>query len=172
MEPPWIIDDLFRQVIQNAPLVSIDIIIVDQQGKVLLGMRTNEPAKGYSFVPGGVIRKNERIGRAFERILKSETGIDAHFSQAKFAGVFEHFYASNRYGESGYGTHYVVLAYKLDLPDGVDITADNQHSHFTWIEAGALSACDQVHSNSRAYANVLTDHIPATAPLSGQVHRD
>jgi hypothetical protein len=43
-----------------APLVSIDLIIRDNADRVLLGLRNNEPAKGYFFVPGGIILKDCR----------------------------------------------------------------------------------------------------------------
>ena len=49
-------DDL-AEVIRLAPLVAIDLIIENDYGQVLLGLRTNEPAKGYWFVPGGRIQK-------------------------------------------------------------------------------------------------------------------
>ena len=37
----------------------MDIIIINRKKEVLLGKRTNEPAKNTWFVPGGCIRKNE-----------------------------------------------------------------------------------------------------------------
>jgi len=50
-------------------LVSIDLIIRNARDEVLLGLRSNEPAKGFYFVPGGMIRKGERLGEAFASIL-------------------------------------------------------------------------------------------------------
>jgi len=54
---------------------------------LLVGLRTNEPAKNYYFVPGGVIRKNETIELAFERILKAETGCRARMCTHKSTTV-------------------------------------------------------------------------------------
>jgi len=154
MEAGRLNDDTFKTIVRNAPLISIDLIIRDTCGKILVGMRTNEPAKGFYFVPGGVIRKNETLADAFSRIVAAETGRHANISEAEFAGVFEHFYKTNRYEEPGYGTHYVVLAYRLAWPDNLEVTADDQHSHFKWIDAAELSRSSQVHENSRAYARV------------------
>jgi len=53
---------------------------------------------------------------AFARLVKTETGHAARFDDARLIGVFEHFYDSNRSGNGGYGTHYVVLGYELLLP--------------------------------------------------------
>ena len=49
----------YIEVVKNTPLVSIDLIIEDTEGNILLGYRLNSPAKHTWFVPGGVIRKNE-----------------------------------------------------------------------------------------------------------------
>src|SRR5262245_10728718 len=46
----------FSYIVRCAPLPSLDLIIRDSDGKVLVGLRTNEPAKNYYFVPGGVTR--------------------------------------------------------------------------------------------------------------------
>jgi colanic acid biosynthesis protein WcaH len=96
-------------VVRLAPMVSIDLIIRNARGQVLLGLRTNEPAKGFYFVPGSMIRKGERLREAFARTLKDETGLTADFAAARLLGVYEHFYDENRFGEADYGTHYVVL---------------------------------------------------------------
>jgi hypothetical protein len=50
-------DDEFAKVIRLAPVVSIDLIIRDSESNVLVALRSNEPAKGVYFVPGGCIRK-------------------------------------------------------------------------------------------------------------------
>ena len=106
-------DDEFAQIVRLAPLVSLDLIIRDAKQNVLVALRTNEPAKGVYFVPGGRIRKDETIENAFTRILENETGCRASFADARFLGVFQHFHPTNRHGFSGYGTHYIVLAYEV-----------------------------------------------------------
>ena len=86
-----ITDNEFSCVVRCAPLPSIDLIIRDSDRRVLVGLRTNEPAKNYYFVPGGVIRKNETIELAFARILRAETGCRANHGDARFLGAFQHF---------------------------------------------------------------------------------
>ena len=43
----------FQTIIGATPLVSIDLIVKKAKGEVLLGYRTNRPAQGDWFVPGG-----------------------------------------------------------------------------------------------------------------------
>ncbi|MEG1251614.1 MAG: NUDIX domain-containing protein, partial [Citrobacter sp.] len=59
--------DIFQTIVQNTPLISIDFIVKNERDEVLLGKRVNKPAKGYWFVPGGRIFKNETIFQAFKR---------------------------------------------------------------------------------------------------------
>ena len=96
-------------------LVAIDLIIRNGRDEVLLGLRNNEPAKGCYFVPGGMVMKNERLAEAFTRLVKSETDHNASFTEARLLGAFEHFYDTNRSGDAGYGTHYVVLGYEFKM---------------------------------------------------------
>jgi NUDIX domain len=51
----------------------------DASQNVLVVLRTNEPAKGVYFIPGGRIRKTETVENAFMRILKNETGGSTSF---------------------------------------------------------------------------------------------
>lgn len=140
-----------RTVVRLAPLVSIDLVIRNARREVLLGLRENEPAQGFYFVPGGIIRKNERLRDAFARILKDETNCIAPFEDARLLGVYEHFYDRNRFGEAGYDTHYVALGYALSLADTAGIRRDSQHSELTWWDEAALLASEAVHHNTKAY---------------------
>ena len=141
----------FAQVVRNTPLVSIDLVIRDPDRRVLVGLRTNEPAKGKWFVPGGAVRKNERLADAFARIVKAETGLEASIGDAKFTGVYEHLYDTNVFGEEGVGTHYVVLTHELNLDQRPPIASDRQHSGFRWMTPAELISSPDVHQNTRAY---------------------
>ena len=143
--------DDFHSVVRLAPLVSIDLIIRNARGEVLLGLRNNEPAKGLFFVPGGIIRKQERLHEAFARILKRETNYDAPLEDARLLGVYEHFYDANSFGDENFGTHYVVLAHELKLAEASALKSDAQHSEMRWWDERDLLASDQVHENTKAY---------------------
>jgi colanic acid biosynthesis protein WcaH len=143
--------DDFRSVVRLAPLVSIDLIIRNARGEVLLGLRNNEPAKGFYFVPGGIILKQERLHEAFARILKRETKYDASLEDARLLGVYEHFYDANSFGDENFGTHYVVLAHELKLVDASALKSDAQHSKMRWWDERDLLASDRVHENTKAY---------------------
>ena len=105
----------FITIVEKAPLVSVDLVIIDPMNYCLLGRRKNRPAKGTMFVPGGRILKNEAIDEAINRILLSETGYRVRsVDRICFIAVHEHFY-SESFWDVNLSTHYVVLQYRLSL---------------------------------------------------------
>ncbi len=62
--------DLFKLIVAHAPLVSIDLVVRNARGEMLLGLRRNRPAQDYWFAPGGRIGKDERLADAFHRITR------------------------------------------------------------------------------------------------------
>ncbi len=157
MTAPKLPDKVFTEVVRNTPLVAIDIIARNAKGDVLVGLRNNEPARGFWFVPGGSIRKNERLDDAFERISKAEFGVELSRQEANFLGVYEHIYDENFSGDPSFGTHYVVLACEVtlnmeisELPD----CRDDQHSELKWILVEELLAADDVHQYTKQYFQI------------------
>jgi colanic acid biosynthesis protein WcaH len=147
--PRFLSHDELRSVVRLAPLVAIDLVIRNARGEALLGLRNNEPAKGFYFVPGGMIRKNETLAAAFARLLKNETNFSAKLEDARPLGAYEHFYDNNRFGDTGYGTHYVVLGYEFTWPSAAAPTPDEQHSELRWWPVAELLASDRVHDNAK-----------------------
>lgn len=141
----------FRAAVQMLPLIAIDLLVFNPAGdKVLLGLRRNPPAQGTWFVPGGRIRKGERLQSAWRRLCQAELGVDPPWSAAQFVGLFEHFYPDNFLGEPA-STHYVVHAYKLVVADAVTDFPQQQHERFAWWSLETLINHNQVHPYTRAY---------------------
>ena len=142
----WLPDETFKSVIQHTPLISIDLIIRNEQGEVLLGKRVNAPAKGYWFVPGGRVRKNETLDDAFVRLVKEELGIESGITRAdaKFLGVYEHFYDDCVFGDD-VSTHYVVIAYMMDFKNTGNCIKNKQHELYRWNNILKLQYEDYIH---------------------------
>lgn len=116
-------------IIQNAPLVSVDLV-VHYDEKVILGKRANEPAKGEWFVPGGRLSKHERLEDAVHRIAKEELGIAVTIDRQ--LGVYEHFYDVAEMEDVG-GKHYVPIAYLVTAKEK-QFHSDNQHEDIQWFK--------------------------------------
>lgn len=139
---------IFLEVVRHTPLVSIDLIVRDRDGRILVGRRVNEPARGTWFVPGGSIRKDETLARALARISAMELGAALTPADVGFAGVYEHFYDTNFAEADGVSTHYIMLAYVVKRTfDIAELPAD-QHSAWAWLVDPAMP---DVHPNTLAY---------------------
>ena len=141
----------FIEIISRTPLVSIDIILRCALGNVLLGRRVNRPAKGYWFVPGGSIRKNETLDEAMTRISTDELGFGIAIVNSKLLGAYDHIYDDNFLGKAGINTHYVALGHEVRLPNGQSIDYNSQHSEIKWWSVRELMESDEVHENTKAY---------------------
>ncbi len=142
-------DEKFLSILEATPLVSIDLLVRDGAGRVLLGKRLNRPAQGFWFVPGGRILKGERVADALVRIAKAELSVAPRASV--LFGAFDHFYPDNFLGKPGVCTHYVVLAYQCVLQDATAIKPDSQHLELQWWQVDDLLASPEVHDNTKAY---------------------
>lgn len=140
----------FATVVRSAPLIAIDLIVENVQGAFLLGKRTNRPAQGDWFVPGGRVQKDEPLHAAFERLSETELGRRFAMSAGEFYGVWQHFYDDNFSG-ADFSTHYVVLAFRLRVQANDLRLPDAQHEDYRWLTPRQILANTNVHENSRAY---------------------
>jgi colanic acid biosynthesis protein WcaH len=139
----------FLAIVAATPLASIDLVIRSERNRVLLGKRTNRPAQGFWFVPGGRIWKNETIDTAFKRICRAELGVE--LAPGKLIGAFDHIYPDNFYGAPGINTHYVVLAFECVLEEAAVLSGDAQHEAMQWWDHEAARNSPEVHENTRRY---------------------
>jgi len=122
----------------------------------------------YEISSSGKILKDELLGQAFQRIARDEVGLDGAFiilpggevqfdqpqpliRSIRFKGVYEHFYPDNFANAKGISTHYVVLAYELQLLAPLGKLPADQHSDYRWWQVDELLASDEVHPNTKAY---------------------
>lgn len=144
-------DQEYLNVIEAAPLVSIDLLVRQDDGALLLGLRKNRPAQGTWFVPGGTIKKDKSLAEAFEQITEDELGRRLNISDAVFRGAFTHRYPDNFLGVAGITTHYVVLAYEIDMTLDIAALPKAQHKSYRWWTPEMAATSERVHPNTLAY---------------------
>ena len=144
--------DDFKTVVKNTPLISIDFIVKNNDDKILLGKRINEPAKNYLFTLGGRVYKNEKLENAKKRILKDEIGLDLETLNPKFIGVFEHFY-DNSFVDENISTHYVNLAYEINVSH-IQELPKVQYNDYIWLNLDELLNLNEVHNYVKDYFNL------------------
>ncbi|ESP95135.1 MULTISPECIES: GDP-mannose mannosyl hydrolase [Pseudoalteromonas] len=145
----------FSTVIESTPLVSIDLVILNQHGEALLGQRLNRPAQGNWFVPGGRIQKDESLANAFERLTLEELGEQFSITESELLGPYDHFYHDNVFGQD-FSTHYVAIAYVLRLNKQLEkLPVDVQHGKYQWFNVEQLLMDPKVHKHTKWYFEKL-----------------
>ena len=158
--PGLLPDAQFRSAIEALPLVSIDWVLSNPSGEVLVGQRLNAPARGAWFTPGGRVRKGEALRNAKLRIAMSELGVsrsvaEAWADRAEAMGAWDHFYPDSALDVS-LPTHYVNLPFWLDLTDN-DLTAlrlpvGEQHRGWAWVSVSRKVPGFELHPYVQPYA--------------------
>jgi colanic acid biosynthesis protein WcaH len=143
--------DDYIQACGLTQLVSVDLLIKNEEGKYLLGMRRNSPAKNTYFVPGCRAYKGESIRFALIRTMKTEIG--CLLKDLKFYGMYEQMYENDNPGDvKDLDTHYVVFAYEGTLPASLDTSQfQEQHSDFIWMTPKEIVESQEVHIYTKYY---------------------
>jgi len=141
----------FKNIVRDSPLIAIDLIISNKDKEVLLGRRQNPPAKGYLFVPGGRVLKNETLNDALIRISKKEIGVEITAENAEFHGVYEHIYKENFFNNPTFNTHYVIIACRFQWDSCLSIKSDDQHDEINFMSVEKIINHPDVHTFTKNY---------------------
>ena len=145
----------YIDMVASSQLISIDLLVRNKDGKILLGKRRISPAKGWYFVPGGRVYKNETLKEGATRVLRCETGLKMKLQPRC---VSEHIYPENFCGAKDQNgkvinTHYVCFAFDVDVESSsVDENAFKlQHEDMIWVDPEDISSRADIHEYVRLY---------------------
>ena len=138
-------------VIKNTQLVSLDLIIMNENNEILLGYRNNEPAKNKWFTFGSRVYKEETFDQACKRVSSNEIGTNIDLCYCRKNGVYKHNY-DNNFDNNEYGTNYIVFAFEYYCnKKDITIKGDDQHSIFSWFSIDEIFAREDVHDYVKQY---------------------
>lgn len=78
---------VYHDIYRRVPRFCVDVIIRSSRG-VLLSRRSIPPYVGWWHLPGGRLRRNERLTAAVKRICREELGLEVKIQ--KLGGVIEY----------------------------------------------------------------------------------
>lgn len=155
----WLSNADFTQAVLALPLVSVDLVVINPAGEMLLGLRSNAPAKNWWFTPGARVCKNEALVDTLQRVLKTELNLPKLlFSKAKLMGAWDHFYNESAFS-ANVSTHYVNLPHYLQLESSIELSSLplDQHTRWRWQPPAHSAVDDDVHPYAQAYAQWVVE---------------
>jgi colanic acid biosynthesis protein WcaH len=67
--------EFYRRILAVMPIVCVDLMVIDIDGRLLLLQRRREPAKGHWWFPGGRVHLGETRAESASRKLNEECGL-------------------------------------------------------------------------------------------------
>lgn len=149
----------FQEAVAALPLVSVDWVLTNPAGELLVGLRLNAPACGAWFTPGGRIRKGEALAQALNRVLQEELGsppalAGALLQRGRLMGAWDHFYPDAAFSPT-VSTHYVNLPHWATLTANevasLQLPLGEQHGEWRWMQLA--DAAHSVHPWVQPYVD-------------------
>jgi len=121
-------EDVFLLVSSVTPMVNVDLLVRDGEGRILLSWR-DDPYSGVGWhVPGGIVRFKERLETRIQKTAKNELGTEVLYEPTPLA--CEELFRE----DDGARSHFISFIYDCQLSEGYEIPAAN-----TPLQPGALA---------------------------------
>lgn len=78
-------EDVFRFVSRVTPMVNVDLLIKDENGRVLLSWRDDSFVGSGWHIPGGIVRYKENLEERLKKVSKLEIGVLVDFNPIPIA---------------------------------------------------------------------------------------
>lgn len=88
---------VFKKIYSTVPRLTVEVVVQNEFGQVLMVRRTIPPAVGEWHTPGGTVLKGETLHEAVERVGYEELGV--RVIVARCLGVIEYLSYKNHYSQ-------------------------------------------------------------------------
>ena len=78
-------DEVFFYISKTTPLVNVDLLIKDENGRTLLSWRSDQYCGKGWHVPGGIIRFKEMLETRIKKVAETEIGTNISFEPIPIA---------------------------------------------------------------------------------------
>lgn len=109
--------ELFHFSSTLAPVVNVDLLITDENNRVLLSWREDDYTESGWHVPGSCIRFQETLEEAIQRCARTELGAEVEFAPEPIR-VYEFHWNKHRptIADQRERAHFITLVYACHLP--------------------------------------------------------
>ena len=121
----------YTEITSVLPILCVDVVIQNTQGKYLLVKRINEPKKGRWWPVGGRVLKGETIKQAVIRKIKEETNLNVKSVQP--IGYFELMTDANPF-DLPFQYHTVSIVFVAAIEDCQKVKLDKQSAEWKYTK--------------------------------------
>jgi colanic acid biosynthesis protein WcaH len=119
--------DIYAQIVRLMPISCVDLLVQDEDGRVLLIKRANEPARGHWWFPGGRVHFLETRDQAAKRKLTEECGLAA--LQVKEMGTYD---VILDMPDDANQSHGITTLFNISVMKQGDVILDAQSIDYEW----------------------------------------
>lgn len=105
-------DEVFFYISRTTPLVNVDLLIKDENGRTLLSWRDDQYSGTGWHLPGGIVRFKETLETRIKKVAENEIGTVVDFDLAPI--TIEQFFFNN---ERNIRSHFISILYKCFLSE-------------------------------------------------------
>ena len=142
---------VFNFISALTPLVNVDLLVTDEQGRILLAMRDDEFDGMVWHIPGGIIRYRETLEERLQRTAENELGCRVAFEQTPLA-------VNQLFAEHTVRGHFISFLYRCTLPKEFVVEDKEQFEHgdLCWFEK-----CPEnfIPCQKEVYARYFKDNV-------------
>lgn len=142
-------DEVFYYISKTTPLVNVDLLIHDENGRTLLSWRDDQYAGTGWHVPGGIVRFKETLETRVKKVAENEIGIDIDFGTNPIAvnQLIHH--------ERDKRSHFISILYKCFLSS----TFIPENKGLSHEDVGYLMWHDRCPDNLIKYHDIYRKYI-------------
>jgi len=112
-------DDIFYFLTRLTPMINVDLLVKDCEGRCLLSWRDDEFTGTGWHVPGGIVRSKEPIEQRIVKVAESEIGAEISFDPKPIA-------INQIIAPHATRGHFISLLYSCSIKNSAEIRNDGR----------------------------------------------
>jgi ADP-ribose pyrophosphatase YjhB (NUDIX family) len=152
--------EFYRRILAVMPIVCVDLMVVDIEGRLLLLLRRDKPAQGLWWFPGGRVHLGETRAESALRKLNEECGLVADQCTITELITADVILSDDQEGLR----HAVSTVFRIELSGTASPLRLDEHTAAAEWRFPAAWLCENLHPFVRRLVAMETDMSKRAAP--------
>lgn len=149
-------DEKYGICLDNIVKACCDILLLDEQNRVLIGKRNTFPQKAWWYGCGGRMKPGESPIDSMKRLLKRELRIDLTLeAKLDFVGAYSYVWGMRHEPPQNHGAADISIVHSLSLPSDSGLQSDHLFDDHKWVSTDEILSGDYHPALKQAVADFL-----------------